>query len=295
MARAISFINYKGGVGKTTLSVNLAATLAHTLNRRVLLLDGDPQSNSSIWMLRLDRWNKLNTRRADTLVGHFLGERHLADLRHTPFPEIPQLQVIPATFSLMDLEQEWVPQGGLEAVYERFRTEVQSLRRHYDYILFDCPPNVYRVSKCALLASDEVFVPANPDALSLLGLSLVAKKILDLHRNHLAPEEFQRLPYGGTKIRSLLLNALKSGAAHEGMLARLALKMRALAEQGVAWEQADLCPHQIRDAVLLRRLPFRGKPVCLDEKGRRSAVARDFEAMAQFLDALPTSAARKVA
>ncbi len=59
MARKISFINYKGGVGKTSLIVNTAACLAK-LGKRVLLFDFDTQSNSSIWLLRLERWNKIN-------------------------------------------------------------------------------------------------------------------------------------------------------------------------------------------------------------------------------------------
>lgn len=60
MARKISFLNYKGGVGKTSLIVNTAASLA-LKGSRVLLFDFDTQSNASIWLMRLERWNKLNT------------------------------------------------------------------------------------------------------------------------------------------------------------------------------------------------------------------------------------------
>jgi len=59
MARKIAFINYKGGVGKTSLLVNVAAVLAQQ-GRRVLICDFDTQSNASIWLLRLDRWNRIN-------------------------------------------------------------------------------------------------------------------------------------------------------------------------------------------------------------------------------------------
>ncbi len=59
MARKIAFLNYKGGVGKTSLIVNLAACLAKA-GQRVLLFDFDTQSNASIWLLRLERWNKIN-------------------------------------------------------------------------------------------------------------------------------------------------------------------------------------------------------------------------------------------
>lgn len=289
MARTISFINYKGGVGKTTLTVNLATTLALTGRRRVLLIDGDPQSNSSIWTMRLDRWNKLNQQPDATLEAHFRRGKPLAHLRHSPYPEIPTFQVIPCTFDLMDLEQEWQPVGGIDAAFERFRRELDQLKRHYDFIIFDCPPNVYRVSQCALLCSDEVIVPANPDALSLLGLSLVAKKIIDLHRAKLSPEEQKALPYGLTKIRSVFINARKAGAPVEGMIARLEVKIAHLAARGFAWSEAGLCPTHIRDAVVMRRLPFRGKPVLLDQKAKSLPVAEDFIAMAEFLAAMPST------
>lgn len=60
MARRLAFINYKGGVGKTSCIVNIAAYLAKT-GKRVLLVDLDAQSNSSIWLMRIERWNLLNT------------------------------------------------------------------------------------------------------------------------------------------------------------------------------------------------------------------------------------------
>ena len=70
MPRKISFINYKGGVGKTSLVVNIAASLAQA-GKRVLLVDLDAQSNSSIWLMRLDRWNPLNTADAGHLYSIF--------------------------------------------------------------------------------------------------------------------------------------------------------------------------------------------------------------------------------
>jgi chromosome partitioning protein len=70
MARKISFINYKGGVGKTSLIVNTAAALAK-IGKRVLLFDFDTQSNASIWLLKLERWNKINATGAGAIYSIF--------------------------------------------------------------------------------------------------------------------------------------------------------------------------------------------------------------------------------
>jgi hypothetical protein len=80
----------------------------------------------------------------------------------------------------MDLEHEWKPDPH-NPYWEAFHNQVVALEDRYDYIFFDCPPNVYRATQCGLYSSDEVYVPANPDALSLIGLSLFVEKAVRFH------------------------------------------------------------------------------------------------------------------
>src|SRR5690242_17696151 len=114
MARKISFINYKGGVGKTSLIVNTAASLVK-LGKRVLLCDFDTQSNASIWLLKLDRWNKINADGEGAVYSIFdPGKAKVKDLVIKDAVEgkggeklLPGLDLVPTTFNLVDLENEF--------------------------------------------------------------------------------------------------------------------------------------------------------------------------------------------
>ena len=147
MARKISFLNYKGGVGKTSIIVNLSACLAK-LGHRVLLVDLDTQSNASIWLLRLERWNRINMTNRGALYNLFdPGEQRLSEIIVKDVVEssarqklLEGLDLVPTTFRLIDIENEYKvnPQ---RPHYVVFNEQLREIEDDYDFILFDCPPN----------------------------------------------------------------------------------------------------------------------------------------------------------
>ncbi len=170
MARKICFINYKGGVGKTSLIVNTAAALAK-MGQRVLLCDFDTQSNASIWLMKLERWNKVNAEGVGSVYSIFdPGRARVRELVVKDVVEgkageklLPGLDLIPTTFNLVDLENEY--NGDPKRPhYLVFYEQLAAIEASYDFILFDCPPNILRASQCGVFASNEIYVPVNPDA-----------------------------------------------------------------------------------------------------------------------------------
>jgi chromosome partitioning protein len=188
MARKISFINYKGGVGKTSLIVNTAAALAK-LGKRVLLCDFDTQSNASIWLLKLDRWNKINATGQGAVYSIFdPGRAQVKDIIIKDVLEgktgeklLAGLDLVATTFNLVDLENEYNGDPK-RPPYLVFYEQLAAIEANYDFILFDCPPNILRASQCGVFCSNEIYVPVNPDALSLIGFTLLVEKLYKFHQ-----------------------------------------------------------------------------------------------------------------
>jgi chromosome partitioning protein len=176
MARVIGITNQKGGVGKTTTAVNLAASLA-AAEFRVLLVDADPQANATSGIGIIDAPQE------ESLYSSLIGgdDVRRAIQRRLLFPS---LDVLPATPDLAGAEVELVEMRGRELA---LRSTLQPIRDSYDLVLIDCPPSLGLLTVNVLAASDWLIVPLQCEYFALEGLSQLLRTV-QLIQGGLNPE-----------------------------------------------------------------------------------------------------------
>ena len=209
MAKIISTINMKGGVGKTTLTVNLATCLAKYFQKRVLVLDLDSQISATLSLMAPHDFAKIR-KKGKTLS--YLIENAISpnpysklDIFDIICPEIcgiEGLELLPGDIELYDeylvsekLHQQASEQEGqkFESVWNQFegaliRNILSAVLDEYDFVILDCAPGYNLLTRSGIAASDYYILPARPEPLSVVGMQLLERRIARLKESHKSSE-----------------------------------------------------------------------------------------------------------
>ena len=205
-AKIFAFINYKGGVAKTTSAYHVGCWLAGIKNKKVLLIDIDPQTNLTFLCASIEDWEKRKSKIGTiaTMYKRYQDKQPI-DVRkylwETPIRlrdgrRHPRIDLVPCD---IDLIGEDIGSGQIAGTYpsmtmlkknaEQFMRDreflvktIDEVRDKYDYVLIDCPPNLYLMTHNALVASDYYIVTAIPDHLSTIGLNILINKVKNIDK-----------------------------------------------------------------------------------------------------------------
>lgn len=290
MGTVISFINLKGGVGKTTCCANIAGEFARE-NRKVLVIDADPQANISTLLMGVKRYEhkfgieqEINQVYQNTIYQIFLDAMEEIEaqkkfdfstsiiksvVRRTvqgrEKQPLTHLDLLPATYHLMQLEQKIVNYVRSRfAILDRF---LEQIKDRYDLILIDCPPNIYTTTHNALYASDFYIIPVIPDYLSISGVPLLVNS---LNRTiEIKKEEKNK----SVKLAGILVNLMDTRInVHKDGLASIKRLLNIFHNENIVDKDAVVFENIVTNKVDVKNASGNFLPVCIDKPRSNSTM-----------------------
>jgi len=249
--RTIAIMNQKGGVGKTTTSVNLAAGLARQ-GQRVCLIDLDPQAHSSIH-LGIEAAGS-----PDTIYQVFAGGRTFAQVRQLVKEN---LWIAPSDLDLAATELELVDAAGREFVLKA-ALERADAAQQFDYIVMDCPPSLSVLTINALCAADEVIIPLQPHFFALQGLSKL------LETTALVTRRLNRR----LKVSGILLCLYETGTRLAADVTDDLMRFLQASDPQSPWSKARVFNSRIRRNIKLAEAPSFGQSIFEYAPGSSGAI-----------------------
>ena len=193
MTKIVSMINLKGGVGKTTTTIQLAECLVSEFKKKVLIIDLDPQTNATIALIGDEKWEKIDEqgktvfhlfndlieKRSDFQINEAI-QKNVSDLK------LSNLHLLASSIRFIDI-QDRISEISDKTEHtitpmEVLKKEIEGIKNNYDYIIIDCPPNLGFITKNGIEISDYFLIPTIPDKLSTYGIPQIIKKIHDLKK-----------------------------------------------------------------------------------------------------------------
>jgi chromosome partitioning protein len=286
MSQVIAFINFKGGVGKTANAVHIGSCLAADHNKRVLIVDLDPQCNATFWLLPPKEWRS----RIDDVtrtVGQVFHDQINGTKKFSPSNSIikgvpisdsgvglnPKLDLLPASVELIEIE-DVLHEQTKKPFFTFLRTALAPLRQEYDYILLDCPPNIFTVTKNALFFADSYVVPYMPDYLALSGFNIFARRLRKFQESVVVHDARMHEP----KIRAIIVNRFKNvGNVFSEAIVTLKGQLGELRKMQLVDPGATILSPSIRDCTAVAQCSNEHLPVTLYKPG--AIGAHDYQTL----------------
>ena len=247
MGKVISLVNQKGGVGKTTTSINLSASLA-TLGKKILLVDLDPQGNAATGV----GFNKGDI--DISIYDVFNGTSDINNvILHTKFKG---LDLLPSSLQLAGIDIELIEKEREDPTFKKsfqLKEKIELLKNNYDYIIVDCPPALGLITTNALAASDSVIIPVQCEFYALEGITQLLNAIM-LAKKKLNPD---------LKLEGVLLTMFDSRA---NLSIEVIEEIRSYFKDKV---YTTLIPRLIR----LAEAPSHGKPIIAYDPKSKGSLA----------------------